>query len=245
MNVSAKFIDQNRSDFFPVLRKRVNQYFKDNDITRFGNGEMVLKSIILISTYLGAYLVILLLPVNPWFLLPLAVLMGIAMAGIGMSVMHDALHGSYSKKTSVNRWMGYMTYFIGANPFVWKVQHNVFHHTYTNIHEHDEDRAVDVRLGEANGVGRADLLLLGHGAKRQVRVLSGQPRLDRGRQVAGNPYDLVHSDLFELANQSLAVNAQRWTYNLIDIFDSEVHLSLAMWPIHKTKRDKWISAPLL
>nr|WKN35418.1 acyl-CoA desaturase [Tunicatimonas sp. TK19036] len=139
MKVSAKFIDQNRSDFFPVLRKKVNQYFKENDITRFGTGEMVLKSIILISTYLGAYLAILLLPVNPWFLLPLTVLMGVAMAGIGMSVMHDALHGSYSKSPSVNRWVGYITYFIGANPFVWKVQHNVFHHTYTNIHGLDED----------------------------------------------------------------------------------------------------------
>ena len=150
MNASTKFIDHGQSDFFPVLRKRISLYFKDNEITRFGNREMVVKSIVLIGVYLGAYLAILCLPVNPWFLLPLALLIGVAQAGIGMSVMHDALHGSYSSNPTVNRWVGYITYFVGANPFVWKIQHNVFHHTYTNIHGLDEDikTKVVIRLSQ-------------------------------------------------------------------------------------------------
>ncbi|MGB3586160.1 MAG: acyl-CoA desaturase [Tunicatimonas sp.] len=139
MKASAKFIDQGQSEFFPVLRKKVNHYFKDNQITHYGNREMIIKSVVLVGAYLGAYLAVLLLSVNPWFLLPLAILMGVAMAGIGMSVMHDALHGSYSSSSKVNRWVGYITYFIGASPFVWKIQHNIFHHTYTNIYGLDED----------------------------------------------------------------------------------------------------------
>ena len=139
MNTTAKFVDRQQSAFFPTLRKRVNAYFKDNNLTRYGNREMVIKTVVLLGTYLGAYLAILLLPINPWWLLPFAVLMGVAKAGIGMSVMHDALHGSYSSSETVNRWVGYSTYLIGANPFVWKTQHNVFHHTYTNIHGMDED----------------------------------------------------------------------------------------------------------
>ncbi|WKN43291.1 fatty acid desaturase family protein [Tunicatimonas pelagia] len=139
MKASAKFIDQGQSDFFPVLRKKVNHYFKDNQITRYGNREMIIKSVVLITVYLGTYLAVLLLSVNPWFLLPLAILMGVTQAGIGMSVMHDALHGSYSSNPIINRWVGYSTYFVGGNPFVWKIQHNVFHHTYTNVHGLDED----------------------------------------------------------------------------------------------------------
>jgi linoleoyl-CoA desaturase len=139
MKVSAKFIDRDHSDFFPLLRKKVNHYFKDNQISRYGNREMTIKSMVLVGTYLGAYLAVLFLSVNPWFLLPLAILMGVAMAGIGMSVMHDALHGSYSRSATINRWVGYITYFIGASPFVWKIQHNIFHHTYTNIYGLDED----------------------------------------------------------------------------------------------------------
>ena len=35
--------------------------------------------------------------------------------------------------------MGSSIYFLAGNVFNWKVQHNVLHHTYTNIHGHDED----------------------------------------------------------------------------------------------------------
>ncbi|MEK6481925.1 fatty acid desaturase [Catalinimonas sp. 4WD22] len=139
MKTSVKFINQEQSKFFPTLRSRVNQYFKDNNITRYGNQEMVIKSVTLISLYLLSYVAILTLPLNAWLLLPFALLMGVAKAGIGMSVMHDALHGSYSRSALVNKLMGNTIYMLGANAFVWKVQHNMLHHTYTNIHGLDED----------------------------------------------------------------------------------------------------------
>jgi linoleoyl-CoA desaturase len=139
MNHQTRFVDANRSAFFPTLRKRVNQHFKEQGISHYGNRKMVVKTFVLLALYLGSYAAILTLSVNPWWLLPFAILMGVAMAGIGMSVMHDALHGSYSRSATVNRWVGYITYFIGANPTVWKIQHNVLHHTYTNIHGLDDD----------------------------------------------------------------------------------------------------------
>ncbi len=64
---------------------------------------------------------------------------GLGMAGIGMGVMHDAIHGSYSKSGRVNRYLGYTMNLIGANAAVWKIQHNVLHHTYTNIDHADDD----------------------------------------------------------------------------------------------------------
>jgi linoleoyl-CoA desaturase len=35
--------------------------------------------------------------------------------------------------------MGSSIYILAGNVFNWKVQHNILHHTYTNIHGHDED----------------------------------------------------------------------------------------------------------
>jgi linoleoyl-CoA desaturase len=64
---------------------------------------------------------------------------GLGMSGIGMGVMHDAIHGSYSKKKRVNKFLGYSFNLIGANAAVWKIQHNVLHHTYTNIDQADDD----------------------------------------------------------------------------------------------------------
>jgi linoleoyl-CoA desaturase len=66
-------------------------------------------------------------------------LMGIGMAGVGMNVMHDGNHGSFSKYSWINKLMGSSIYILAGNVFNWKVQHNVLHHTFTNIHGHDED----------------------------------------------------------------------------------------------------------
>lgn len=64
---------------------------------------------------------------------------GMGMAGIGMGVMHDAIHGSYSKNKLVNTILSQTMNMIGANSTVWKIQHNVLHHTYTNIKDVDDD----------------------------------------------------------------------------------------------------------
>ncbi len=69
----------------------------------------------------------------------LYVISGLGSSGIGMCVMHDANHGSYSKNKRVNYLLSLTMNMIGANATVWKIQHNVLHHTYTNIVEADSD----------------------------------------------------------------------------------------------------------
>lgn len=76
---------------------------------------------------------------NQWLQLLLTIVIGIGMAGVGMNVMHDGNHGSYSSKEWLNKIMGASIYILAGNVYNWKVQHNVLHHTYTNIHGHDED----------------------------------------------------------------------------------------------------------
>ncbi|MGJ8744798.1 fatty acid desaturase family protein [Polaribacter sp.] len=76
---------------------------------------------------------------NVWGLFSLYILSGLGMAGIGMGVMHDAIHGSYSKNKTINTILGYSFNMIGANATVWKIQHNILHHTYTNIDHADDD----------------------------------------------------------------------------------------------------------
>src|SRR5690606_36240464 len=76
---------------------------------------------------------------NQWIILMLWVLMALGMAGIGMSVMHDANHGSFSKKTWINKLIGNVIIFVGGNSSNWIMQHNIKHHTYTNIHSLDDD----------------------------------------------------------------------------------------------------------
>jgi linoleoyl-CoA desaturase len=127
-------------DFTTTLNKRVNEYFKNQNLSRHANQEMVIKTICMFLAYFGPYVLIMtgLVTNLPGLLIALLV-MSLGLGGIGLSVMHDANHGAYAKRNWINTILGYSMNLIGANSFNWKVQHNVFHHTYTNVHDEDED----------------------------------------------------------------------------------------------------------
>jgi len=61
------------------------------------------------------------------------------MSGVGFSIMHDANHGSYSKNKTVNHIMGYFIHFVGGYRKNWQIQHNVLHHSFTNVEGYDDD----------------------------------------------------------------------------------------------------------
>jgi linoleoyl-CoA desaturase len=118
----------------------VNEYFSSNGISRHGNQEMVLKTIFMYLLYFGPYaLIVTGLITTTLPLIIMVLIMSIGLSGIGLAVMHDANHGAYSTKKWINTLLGYSLNLIGANSFGWKMQHNVLHHTYTNVHEEDED----------------------------------------------------------------------------------------------------------
>ncbi|MBS1647185.1 MAG: acyl-CoA desaturase [Bacteroidetes bacterium] len=126
--------------FVSTLRQRVDAYFKSNKLSKQGNTGMVLKTVAMFSLYLVPYFLIILGGFqSELFLWFLAAVMGIGMSGIGLSVMHDANHGSYSKYHWVNVFLSYSICLVGGLPINWQVQHNVLHHTYTNVHNHDGD----------------------------------------------------------------------------------------------------------
>ena len=134
------FNTQDRPEFYKTLKKRVNQYFKENNKSRHGNVNMVLKSVFMISLYLTPFILMLTgVVTGTWGALAMWSIMGFGMAGIGLSIMHDANHGSYSKNKFVNNLMGSILNLIGGYHVNWKIQHNVLHHSFTNIHEYDED----------------------------------------------------------------------------------------------------------
>jgi len=129
-------------EFSKTVKQRVDQYFEEKGISRHANLQMVLKTVLLLGLYFGAYALIISGQLSlgaMWFL---TFLMGIGMAGIGFSVSHDALHGAYSANSKVNRALGFSFDLLGANGYIWKITHNIIHHTYTNIHGHDEDLEV-------------------------------------------------------------------------------------------------------
>lgn len=142
-----KFSKELNDEFFGTLRGKVNAYFKEANHSKYGNREMVIKTVVMFSLFLVPFGIMLSgLITSPWIIVLLWMVMGLGMAGVGLSVMHDANHGVYSKNRSVNKWLGYSMNLIGSNAMIWKIQHNVLHHAYTNIDGADDDINVSAIL---------------------------------------------------------------------------------------------------
>ncbi len=139
-SIRIKFNTTDRPEFIKELRKRVNSYFKENNKSQHANTNMVIKTIFMLGLYFVPYFFIIFnITDNPWIVFGLWILMSFGMAGIGFSIMHDANHGAYSKNQTINKYLGYLINLVGGSSVNWKIQHNVLHHTYTNIANHDED----------------------------------------------------------------------------------------------------------
>jgi linoleoyl-CoA desaturase len=136
----VRFVGKDKKLFASTLRRNVDNYFKENKISSKGNSKMAFKVVFLLALYTLPLVFMLTFPVGGWRMLMLWAIMGFGMAGIGMGVMHDAAHGSLSRKRWLNKLLSDGSIFlIGGNGFNWKIQHNVLHHTYTNIDGLDED----------------------------------------------------------------------------------------------------------
>lgn len=134
-----RFTNTHRSSFFVDVRQKVDRYFQENQLSKKGNTAMWFKAIIFLSGFFLLYFLILSNLFSPLTMLLFAVLLGIFSAIIGFNICHDAIHGAFSSRSWVNKAFSSLFHFVGANPYVWNITHNVVHHTYTNIAGHDED----------------------------------------------------------------------------------------------------------
>lgn len=141
----VKFTNVNKSTFYATVRKRVDEYFEENQLSVHANGEMWFKAIFFLGTFIALYLGILLGNFSPLVMLSMAIVLGMFGAFVGFNICHDAIHKAFSDKQWINKTFSFLFSLIGASAYVWSICHNIVHHTYTNIAGHDED--IDVAPG--------------------------------------------------------------------------------------------------
>lgn len=138
MGYKVTFNNKNKI-FFNALKAEVDAYFERNGIKKTGNWKLYLKTMILIPSAIGIYSLLMFVQMPILVSIFLWFLFGLNMAAIGFNIMHDACHGSFSTKGWVNEIFGLTNNFLGGNAFLWKLKHNIIHHTYTNIDGVDDD----------------------------------------------------------------------------------------------------------
>ncbi len=131
--------NNNGQIFYSSLKKSVDQYFNSKGIKKTGNWKLYTKALVLIPLSIVIYIFLLTGSYNAISGIMLSFILGFSLVSIAFNVMHDACHGSYSSKKWVNELLGLTMNALGSNAFIWKIKHNVVHHTYTNVDGLDDD----------------------------------------------------------------------------------------------------------
>ena len=97
------------------------------------------KSAAVIAWLAVSYSLLMFVPLHAWQAVLLSISMGLAMAGVGFSVMHDANHGGTSSSARLNGVLSFTLDLLGASSFLWRLKHNVLHHAYPNLEGLDPD----------------------------------------------------------------------------------------------------------
>jgi linoleoyl-CoA desaturase len=125
--------------FHAELKREVDGYFSRTGRSPRGGFALAGKGLVLLA-WLGASWGALVFghPGGAAAVL-LAISLGLAVAGVGFDVMHDANHGSSANRSWVNRLLGYSVDLMGGSSYLWRQKHNVLHHTWPNAAGLDTD----------------------------------------------------------------------------------------------------------
>jgi linoleoyl-CoA desaturase len=137
--VTPKFRNQQVSSLHQELKKRVNNYFIENNKPATGNWSLYFKAILFWTLYIALYVHVIFFTPAPLLAFAECLLMGGLTAAIGFNVMHDGGHGSFSNSKLWNKIAAYSVNALGASGIMWNNKHNIIHHTYTNIDGIDDD----------------------------------------------------------------------------------------------------------
>jgi len=128
-----------RSALRTALEERSKAYFASSGRDSRGGGRIARKALVILGWTVASYLLLLLWAASWWTAVPLAISLGLGVAGVGFSIMHDGNHGAFSRRPWLNRLASTALDAIGGSSYVWRHKHNVIHHTYTNVDGVDDD----------------------------------------------------------------------------------------------------------
>ncbi|MEZ4468279.1 MAG: fatty acid desaturase [bacterium] len=128
-----------RSDFHAELKAEVEASLAEGGRDRHATFALHFKTAFLLVGLASVVSVALLVPLSWPGVVALGLVLGFFIAGIGFNIMHDANHGSYSRRPWVNKVLGATLDLLGGSSRLWRVKHNQVHHNWTNIEGVDDD----------------------------------------------------------------------------------------------------------
>ncbi len=100
---------------------------------------LAVKALVTSIWFYGSYAGLVLVHLRPWQAVALVVSAGLSGAAVAMGTAHDAVHGTISRDRCVNAVVALLAAPFGISRTWWRAKHNQLHHSFTNVHEVDDD----------------------------------------------------------------------------------------------------------
>jgi len=131
--------DASSASAFPkVLRRRLDRFFADQNISPKADRTMWIKISVGLATLLSSWIAIYAFRPDSWRFVALYVIGGIAQTFLLLNIAHDSNHNAISSVPSVNKALNYVFDVCGISSYMWRILHHRGHHSCINLHGEDD-----------------------------------------------------------------------------------------------------------
>jgi linoleoyl-CoA desaturase len=127
-----------RSSFPKVLRRRLDSFFADQNISPKADRTMWIKIASGLAVLAGSWIAIYAFRPDSWKFVALYVLGGLSQTFLLLNIAHDSNHNAISSVPAINKTLNYAFDLCGINSYMWRILHHRGHHSCINLHGEDD-----------------------------------------------------------------------------------------------------------
>jgi linoleoyl-CoA desaturase len=126
------------SSFPKVLRRRLDRFFTDQNISPKANHAMWIKIAVGLGVLVGAWIALYALRPGSVTFTALYLVGGLAQTFLLLNIAHDSNHNAISSRSSINKTLNYVFDLCGISSYMWRILHHRGHHACINLHDEDD-----------------------------------------------------------------------------------------------------------
>jgi len=136
---SRQSIESAETASFPkVLRRRLEGFFADQQISPKADAMMWAKVAIGLVVLAGSWIALYIVRTGPWAYFVLYLSGGLAQTFLLLNIAHDSNHNAVSSRPFVNKTLNYVFDLCGINSYMWRILHHRGHHSCINLQGEDD-----------------------------------------------------------------------------------------------------------
>jgi linoleoyl-CoA desaturase len=138
-NAASPMIEQTGASSFPkVLRRRLDKFFAEQNVSPKANPMMWVKIALGLTVLAGSWTALYVFRPGSWMFIALYLLGGLAQTFLLLNIAHDSNHNAISSRSLVNKTLNYVFDLCGISSYMWRILHHRGHHSCVNLHGEDD-----------------------------------------------------------------------------------------------------------